>query len=48
MNNDLKENFKDLQDIKKQKKELKDSKEKMSDWEFGKGIKEKEAKKRGV
>jgi len=38
----LKEDFKDLHDIKKQKQEQKDSKEEIPDWEFGKGIKDKE------
>ncbi len=48
MKNEPVEDFKDLREIKKQKQEQKDSKDEMSDWEFGKGVKEKEVKKRGV
>ncbi len=48
MENNLKENYKDLQNIEKQKKEQKNSKEKMANWEFGKGIKEKKVEKRDL
>ncbi|MBL1261951.1 MAG: hypothetical protein COB33_015690 [Thiotrichaceae bacterium] len=48
MKNEMEEDFKDLQDIKKQKKEQQDSNEQMSDWEFGKGVKEKEVKRHDV
>ena len=48
MKNEIEEDLKDLQEINKQKKDQKDSKEEMSQWEFGKGVKEKEVKKRDI
>ena len=49
MKNDLFEDMKDAQEIKKQKEEQKKSNETMSTWEFGKGIKKnKESDKNGI
>lgn len=48
MKNEIAEDIKDIQEIKRQKQERENSKEGMSDWEFGKGVKEKEAKDRGI
>ncbi len=48
MKNDLTEDLKDTQEIKKQKDEQKRTKEEMATWEFGKGIKKKEGNKNGI
>ena len=48
MKNDLTEDLKDTQEIKKQKEEQKRTKEEMATWEFGKGIKKKEGNKNDV
>ena len=49
MKNDLFEDMKDVQEIKRQKEEQKNSGEQMSTWEFGKGLKKyKEGDKNGV
>ncbi len=46
MKNDLMEDFKDSQEIRKQKEEQKTLKEDMTAWEFGKGLKKKEENKK--
>lgn len=48
MKNEMTEDIQDVQEIKRQKLEKENSKEEMSDWEFGKGVKEKEVKDRGI
>lgn len=48
MKNEIAEDIKDVQEIRRQKQEKGNSKEEMSDWEFGKGVKEKEVKDRDV
>jgi len=49
MKNDLFEDMKDVQEIKRQKEKQKKSNEQMSTWKFGKGLKNnKEGDKNGV
>ncbi len=48
MKTDLTEDFEDLQNIEKQKEEQNNGKEKMDEWEFVTGVKEKGDKKRGI
>lgn len=48
MKNDISEDLKDSQEIKKQKEEQKRSKEEMATWEFGKGLVKREGNNRGV
>jgi len=49
MKNDLFEDMKDVQEIKRQKEEQKKSSDKMSTWEVGKGLKNnKDGDKNGI
>lgn len=40
MSNDLREDYQDIQDIKRQKEELKKSQDNLSTWEYGQGLKQ--------
>ena len=48
MKNDLLEDLKDIQEVKKQKAEQQRLKEEMSNWEFGKGITKQKDRKQDV
>ena len=48
MKDDLMEDMKDAQEIKKQKEERRRTKEEMATWEFGKGVNKKKGEKGSV